>query len=701
MNEQEKQEYLEQYSQAKKKGVSFFPDIIFKDIVISVLVFIVLIALSRFLGAPLEDRANPADTTYTPRPEWYFIFLFQLLKYFPPELEVIGVVVLPTLAILILFILPIIDRNPKRHFLHRLGIMAITAVMGIGVVALTVLSILEAPPPAEEVAGGDQTAALYTDNCSPCHGERITVPPGTNLHEIIAQGSHEGMPAWSADLSSDQIDALVGFILSPDGSQIYTDNCSQCHVVGQLVSSDPITLKNALELGMEFQPHSELEIANFAETLDKQEQTALLNFLIAPDGRRLFTVYCSSCHGQSVGFVGSEEELRTIISQGGMHLEMPPWQEELTPAQIDTLTFYVMDPSSTSQGKPLFEQFCATCHGQIVPKAEEFYQARNTIRSGGVHQTMPVWGNILTDEQLTSLVEYTTQSSAGTSVELGRQLFSQNCSTCHGEFGEGGANPARSGDIIAPISTGEYLKTRDDSTLRAVISQGQPNFGMSPFSTSFGGPLGEDEIDAIVAFLRAWENNPPVELPPEVASPEVSLNGPEVYQEVCAQCHGVDGEGGLGPSFQDPAFQNSRTDQEIFDAINLGHEATSMIGWGEILAARQIEELVNYIRQFGQEAEEPSPETVSYEEDVVPILADQCIVCHGTLGGWDATNYDSILATGDHAPVIVPGDAENSLLAQKIQGTHETGTIMPPAGRMSDHDIQIILDWIAAGAPNN
>jgi cytochrome c551/c552 len=59
------------------------------------------------------------------------------------------------------------------------------------------------------------------------------------------------------------------------------------------------------------------------------------------------------------------------------------------------------------------------------------------------------------------------------------------------------------------------------------------------------------------------------------------------------------------------------------------------------------------------------------------------------------------LATGDHAPVIVPGDAENSLLAQKIQGTHETGTIMPPAGRMSDHDIQIILDWIAAGAPNN
>jgi mono/diheme cytochrome c family protein len=314
---------------------------------------------------------------------------------------------------------------------------------------------------------------------------------------------------------------------------------------------------------------------------------------------------------------------------------------------------------------------------------------------------MPVWGNILTDEQLDSLVEYTMQSAAGTSVELGRQLFGQNCSTCHGEFGEGGANPARSGDIIAPISTGEYLKTRDDSTLRAIIAQGQPNFGMSPFSTSFGGPLSEDEVDAIVAFLRAWENNPPVELPPEIASPQVTLHGPEVYQEVCTQCHGAAGEGGLGPSFQDPEFQNSRTDQEIYDSINLGHEATSMIGWGEILTAQQIDELVSFIRELGLESEQPSPETVSYEADVVPILVDQCIVCHGTLGGWDATTYEAVLNTGDHSPVVIPGDVENSLLAQKIQGTHEVGTIMPPAGRMSDREIQIILDWIAAGAPNN
>src|SRR3972149_2097109 len=98
-----------------KKGVPFFPDIVFKDAVISLFLFLILLALAYFIGAPLEARANPADTTYTPRPEWYFLFLFQLLKYFPGELEVVGVVVLPTIAIILLFLLPFLDRSSRRH----------------------------------------------------------------------------------------------------------------------------------------------------------------------------------------------------------------------------------------------------------------------------------------------------------------------------------------------------------------------------------------------------------------------------------------------------------------------------------------------------------------------------------------------------------------------------------------------------------
>ena len=83
MNDQEKKAYDEEYHEAKEKGVPFFPDILFKDAVVVLIVFVILVALAYFVGAPLEARANPGDATYTPRPEWYFLFLFQLLKYFP------------------------------------------------------------------------------------------------------------------------------------------------------------------------------------------------------------------------------------------------------------------------------------------------------------------------------------------------------------------------------------------------------------------------------------------------------------------------------------------------------------------------------------------------------------------------------------------------------------------------------------------
>ena len=112
---------------------------------VSLLIFLLLVALAYFLGVPTESRADPNDATYTPRPEWYFLFLFQLLKYFPGKLEVIGVMVIPGLFILLLFALPFIDRSPRRHFLNRpLASIAALAVVG-GITTLTILSVREAP----------------------------------------------------------------------------------------------------------------------------------------------------------------------------------------------------------------------------------------------------------------------------------------------------------------------------------------------------------------------------------------------------------------------------------------------------------------------------------------------------------------------------------------------------------------------------
>jgi mono/diheme cytochrome c family protein len=327
--------------------------------------------------------------------------------------------------------------------------------------------------------------------------------------------------------------------------------------------------------------------------------------------------------------------------------------------------------------------------------------ARQIIAEGGGHETMPVWGEVLTPEQLDALVTFTLAAAEGTSVEVGQELYSQSCASCHGEFGEGGPNPSHAGDIIFPISTGEYLKTRDDFTLRSIIAQGQPNFGMSPFGSSFGGPLDDEDVDAIVAYIRAWEANPPVELPPEIkiSVETVSLDAREIYDQLCSQCHGPSGEGGIGPSFQDAQFQTTRTDTQIFDAINLGHEATSMIGWGDVLSAEQIQQLVEMIRSF--RSTQPSPGEVSFSADVMPIFEAECLICHGSLGGWDSSSYVNVLGTGDHAPVIIPGDPENSLLAQKMVGTQTIGDIMPPSELLPEDEIQVILDWITAGAEDN
>jgi mono/diheme cytochrome c family protein len=696
-SKEEREAYLEKYEEQKKKGVPFWPDIIFKDVVVSLIIFIALVALAYFVGASLEEIADPNDATYTPRPEWYFLFLFQLLKFFPGNLEVLGVIVLPVLALTFLVLLPFTDRSTRRHWSGRPVVTGITVALLAGASFLTVQSFVEAPPPAGATAEGDRTAALYVDNCAGCHGSTVNVAPDTDLFAVISAGTHEGMPSWNADLASDEIDALIGFILAPRGNEVFADNCAACHTAEQLIEADTIELRNALEAGSTYPAHADLDLPEWSEVLSSAEQGQLLNFLTAPDGQRLWTQQCSSCHGRSVAFAGAEEELREVVVQGGGHLDMPAFGATLGDADIQTLANYVMDPSSAPEGEQLFAQSCTSCHAQRVPRAGSLEDAVSAIAMGGAHEDMPVWGEILTDEQIDALVAYVVEAAGAPDLVAAQDLFVQNCASCHGDLGEGGLNPARAGDIIAPISTAEYLRTRDDQTLRAIIAQGQPNFGMSPFGDSFGGPLSDDQVDAIVAFMRAWEANPPVDLPPEVPEvPQPTASGREVYGQLCTQCHGDRGEGGIGTALGEQAWQSANSDSAVFDAINLGHDATAMIAWGEILTSQQIEQLVLHIRTLESSTSTAGPPT--FVGDVLPIFDASCTVCHGTLGGWTGTSYEEALNTGASGPTIIPGDPDNSRLVQSLVGTHPDGVIMPPSGTMSDADIQVIIDWIAAGA---
>ncbi|NNK92392.1 MAG: c-type cytochrome, partial [Acidimicrobiia bacterium] len=478
---------------------------------------------------------------------------------------------------------------------------------------------------------------------------------------------------------------------------LYVSNCADCHELQSLAAADALEVRAAIDQGPDYLPHEDLGLPVWTDVLSATEKAKLLNFLTAPDGQRLWTQECAACHGQSVAYTGERDELEQIIRSGGGHLEMPAFEAALDATIIETLATYVTDPPSAPEGPALFGIYCTSCHATRVPTAPDLEAARAAIALGGAHEDMPVWGGILTDDQVNSLVEYVLTASELPDFGEAERLYLQNCAACHGDQGEGGSNPTRAGDIIAPISTAEYLGTRDDATLRAIIAQGQPNFGMSPFEDSFGGPLDSGQVDLLVDYLRAWEDDPPVELPPDVPStPGGGANAADVWSGLCSSCHGASGEGGLGTTL-DSAWQASQTDQEIFNTINLGHAATAMIAWGEILTSQQIDDLVMHIRTLTGEPGEAGPPT--YVAVVKPIFDSYCTACHGVAGGWASSPYDEALNSGDSGPTIIPGDPDNSRLVQSLIGTHPDGVVMPPSVQMSPSDIQRIIDWVAAGAP--
>jgi ubiquinol-cytochrome c reductase cytochrome b subunit len=100
-------------------STTFFPGQVFKDFVFGIGLIVMLGALAWRRPVSLGPMANPADATYLPRPEWYYLPVFQFIKYFHGAAAVLGIVVIPGVVILALFALPFLDRSPERRPLRR------------------------------------------------------------------------------------------------------------------------------------------------------------------------------------------------------------------------------------------------------------------------------------------------------------------------------------------------------------------------------------------------------------------------------------------------------------------------------------------------------------------------------------------------------------------------------------------------------
>ena len=184
MNQAEKEQYLREYSVLKNQGKPFFPYAVAKDGTMAAIVLVVIIGLAVIFGAELGPKADPTTTTYTPRPEWYFFFLFELLRVVkPPDLVFLATMGIPTLCLVLLLMLPFFDRNPERNPLRR----PIATVAGIATIAamayLTILGALAGAPTEISLA----TSPQYED------GKQITASAGClGCHKIGENGNTLG-----------------------------------------------------------------------------------------------------------------------------------------------------------------------------------------------------------------------------------------------------------------------------------------------------------------------------------------------------------------------------------------------------------------------------------------------------------------------------------------------------------------------------
>jgi mono/diheme cytochrome c family protein len=186
-------------------------------------------------------------------------------------------------------------------------------------------------------------------------------------------------------------------------------------------------------------------------------------------------------------------------------------------------------------------------------------------------------------------------------LELGARLYSENCALCHGENGEG-----RIGATLAK----DWPSIRPELTTQDIIAGGVPGSPMPAWSQANGGPLTDEEIDALVVYILSWQTGgvpnmtpPPTATarPPITPVPEVQgdpNSGAIVYDQNCAVCHGAEGQGRIGATLAKdwPAI---RPDLTVKNTITNGIANTAMPAWSQTqggpLSEQEINDTVAFI----------------------------------------------------------------------------------------------------------
>jgi mono/diheme cytochrome c family protein len=364
MNDETKQKINARYERELNKGERFWPDSIFKDLIVSLGIFVLLILLATFIGVSPEPKADPSDTSYIPRPEWYFLFIFKFLAIYGQipvlgKIEWLATVLIPGIAVAILTLVPFIEKRPDRYYGKRILPISIMVIMVVGAVLLTLTS--EVPTVAAD---------------------------GSKLLGLLQAISGLIIPTL----------AIIALILM---SFVFKQATTRTMIWTTALASVSMVIISVVVLALHPKPVvEEVEVA-----------TTLVDQIVA--GQDLYSIHCTECHGddgsvatiegveglegEEITPINSKDVLYTItdsamyevIAYGRPNAGMTPFGKayggELSKSEIDYMTIfmrYMWDdrfeaptikplyppladgevPSYEVHIAPIAKRYCVSCH---------------------------------------------------------------------------------------------------------------------------------------------------------------------------------------------------------------------------------------------------------------------------------------------------------------------------------------------------
>ncbi len=430
--------------QKNMRTAPLWPDQIFKDLVTASIVFFCLITLSVFYPVPFAGSADPLNISYVPKPEWNFLFVYQALKYFPGALEPVGAAGVPAVFVVLLFIVPLIDRNPERNPFKRPIAMACLIFYAGGVLALTIIGYLSPGFAQIPETKGTKPQEVTVAVAGAKKGEELFRVSGClNCHRVRGVGGSVGPELAGDTLKGKSRQWLIEQI---------TNSRAHFPQGGRTTSMTAFTNLSKQELD---------DIATYLMSLTGSTTGAGTEGEQKPSleevqkGEQVFqSSGCSGCHkvngrGGAVGPELSGAVLRgksrqwlteqiTAPKSHDPNSIMPPFTN-LGKEQLNSLVTYLM---SLAGGTDIKQKSAAPERADAtVQKGEPAVASSASSQSG------------LPSEKKALEGETGRASFIIGSTENGADLYKEQCASCHGMEGKGGvANPGSDGGIVPPLN---------------------------------------------------------------------------------------------------------------------------------------------------------------------------------------------------------------------------------------------------------